>query len=80
LITVDGVGDAGQYTSLAFNSSGDPVISYYDATDEGLKLAVCNNPSCTNSLCAARPPGPRIFSGQEIHLNQDFSVPDLTLR
>lgn len=38
--TVDSVGDVGQYSSIAINPTIDmPAISYYDATNEALKLA-----------------------------------------
>ncbi len=36
----------GDYNSLALDSSGNPVISHYDATRRALKVAVCNDPGC----------------------------------
>lgn len=48
LITVDNSSNVGGYTSLAFNSSGNAVISYWDFTNDDLKLAVCNDAACTN--------------------------------
>ncbi len=37
--TVDSEGDVGKYTSLGFNATGSPAISYFDYTDGDLKYA-----------------------------------------
>lgn len=46
LITRDGSGDAGQYSSIAIGADGLGLISYYDATNGDLKVAHCIDLAC----------------------------------
>ncbi|TAG81400.1 MAG: hypothetical protein EAZ21_06095 [Betaproteobacteria bacterium] len=46
---VDSAGDVGSYSSMQLNASGLPRISYRDATNGDLRLAVCMNVTCTAS-------------------------------
>jgi hypothetical protein len=39
-------------SSIALNANGNPVISYYDATNDDLILAVCSDPACTSPALA----------------------------
>jgi len=48
--TLDSAGDVGRYTtSVTIGSDGLGLISYYDKTNKDLKLAHCNDASCTSA-------------------------------
>ncbi|KTD48352.1 hypothetical protein [Legionella quateirensis] len=46
IVAVDVDGVTGQYTSIALDSQGFPTISYYDATEQKLKVAHCFTRTC----------------------------------
>jgi hypothetical protein len=47
--TLDSNGQVGAETSIAIGIDGNPIISYYDDTNRDLKVAACDNPTCTTS-------------------------------
>ena len=48
-VTIDSTGAVGAWTSIAIGVNGNPIISYYDDDSYDLKVAACNNPTCTTS-------------------------------
>ncbi len=48
LTTVNSGGDVGNYSSITIGTDGLPVISYFDLTDSGLRVAHCGNAACSS--------------------------------
>ncbi len=46
--TVDSAFNVGFYTSIVVPADGLPIISYYDTTNQDLKVAKCGNASCSS--------------------------------
>jgi hypothetical protein len=51
--TLDSTGNVGYDTSIAIGLDGNPIISYYDNTNRDLKVAACDDPTCTAATTAA---------------------------
>jgi hypothetical protein len=49
LITRDGSGNVGQYSSIAIGADGLALISYYDATNGDLRVAHCADVACRSA-------------------------------
>jgi len=45
---VDSAGNVGMYTSITIGTDGLPVISYYDSTNQDLKVVKCGNVACSS--------------------------------
>ena len=49
ITTIDSTVGVGEYTSIAIRDNGLPVISYYDFTNDDLKVAACTTTNCTGT-------------------------------
>jgi hypothetical protein len=50
-VTVDVEADVADYTSVAVNADGDPMISYFGIGTDGLKFAICDLSESANGNC-----------------------------
>jgi hypothetical protein len=46
-ITIDSVGDVGDFNAIALGAGERPALSYYDRTNGDLKFARCSDPQCS---------------------------------
>jgi len=70
--TLDGAdADVGKYTSLAIGTDGLPVISYYDVTNGGLKVAKCSDVSCSGATVRTLESGANIGKYTSLAIGTD---------
>lgn len=55
IVTPDPSTHIGKYTAMALDSSGNPVVSYYDEAGHALKVLHCGNSSCSTGNTIATP-------------------------
>jgi hypothetical protein len=58
IVTVDALGDVGQFASLRLDRFGRAVVAYFDATSFRLKVAYCSRTLCTTPNTLAIPDSP----------------------
>ena len=75
ILTPDTGGLVGDYTSLELDGSGNPVISYYDQTNDDLKVAYCNDPLCSGPNVITAPDTTSQVGWHTSLMLQDGGVP-----
>ena len=70
-LTIPDCGSVGGYTTLALDSSGNPVISYYDFGNKNLKLIHCGSATCSDNSDVIADPG--ALTGQYNAIKLDAS-------
>jgi hypothetical protein len=69
----DFVGDVGQYSSIELDPSGNPVVSYYKAGTEDLRVLRCNDPYCVGGDESIATPDSSFSVGSHTSLALDAS-------
>jgi hypothetical protein len=72
--TIDSTGIVGLYTSITIGTNGNPIISYWDVTDFDLKVAACNNPTCTGATEGDRSTNATIDSNGSVGTDTSITI------
>jgi LPXTG-site transpeptidase (sortase) family protein len=66
---LDDAGNVGEFTSLALNTNGFPVISYLDNTNGDLKMVICGDATCTSKTLTTIDSAGNVGFGTSLALN-----------
>jgi len=73
-VTIDSTGSVGAHTSTAIGTNGNPIISYYDGTNNDLKVAACKNPTCAGATEVDRSTNVTIDSTGSVGLSTSITI------